>query len=129
MGIRGKEATAMRSSTRRMIEGIERLSASEWESIREQAAIQGVGGEHWEAAWLAASAGHRAAVAAQSRAVACEAPPLAAAALAGAIAAIECRGRLTAEHEAILAAAIGKIGWLLAEGSLLIEALAAVTAA
>jgi hypothetical protein len=112
-----------------MIEGIERLSASDWETIRGQAEIQGVGGEHWEAAWLAAAAGHRAAIAAQSRALACEAPALAAAALAGAIAAIEVRGRLTAEHQAILTAPIGKIGGLLAEGSLLIEALAAVTAA
>jgi hypothetical protein len=112
-----------------MIEGIERLSASDWETIRVQAEIQGVGGEQWETAWLAAAAGHRAAIAAQSRALACEAPALAAAALAGAIAAIEAGGRLTAEQQAILTAPIGKIGGLLAEGSLLIEALAALMAA
>ena len=118
----------MRSSTR-MMEGIERLSASDWETIREQSEMQGVGGEHWEAAWLAAAPGHPAAVAAQSRALACEAPVLAAAALAGAIAAIEVRGRLTAEHQAILTAPIGKIGGLRIEGALLIEALAALSAA
>ena len=67
----------MRSSTRRMIESIERLSASDWQTIRVQAEIQGVGGEQWEAAWLAAAAGHPAAIAAQSRALACEAPALA----------------------------------------------------
>jgi hypothetical protein len=111
-----------------MIDGIERLSASDWETIRIQAEIQGVGGEHWEAAWLAAAAGHEAAIAAQSRALACKAPALAAAALAGAIAAIEAEGRLTAEQQAILIAPIGTIEGL-AEGSLLIEALAAVIAA
>jgi hypothetical protein len=112
-----------------MIEGIERLSQSDWENIREQAQIRGVGGEHWEAAWLAAAAGHPAAIAAQSRALACDAPALAAAALAGAIAAIEAQGQLTAEQHAILTAPIDKIGWLPAEGALLIETLAAFSAA
>lgn len=119
----------MRSSTRRLIEGIERLSPSDWDRIRSQAAIQGVGGEHWEAAWLAAAVGHRAAIKAQSLALAYGATALAAAALAGAIAASEAEGRLTPDQQAILTGPIGKIGGLPAGGTLLIEALAAVTAA
>ena len=119
----------MRSSTRRMIESIERLSASDWETIRVQAQMQGVGGEHWESAWLAAAPGHPAALTAQSRALACQAPALAAAALAGAVAAVEARGWLTAEQHAILTAPISKIGGLPADASVLIEALAAVMAA
>ena len=118
----------MRSSTRRMIESIERLSASDWESIRTRAAIYGVGGQHWEAAWLAAAAGHPAAITAQSRAVACGASTLAAAALAGAIAASEAEGLLTPEQEAILTAPIEKIEGMSTGGCLLIEALAAMTA-
>src|SRR5436309_3237894 len=119
----------MRFRTHQMILRMEALSHTDWERIDRRASKEGVGGERWEDAWLAAAVGHPAAIAAQSRALACGASTLAAAALAGAIAACEAEGRLTPEQQTTLMAVVGRIADPPAGGAILMDAVAAFFAA
>jgi hypothetical protein len=85
----------MKEETLRAISEIETLTPEDWQHLREQAASKRVGSEWWESAWLAARAGHAAGTAAQVQALRAGASLLAAAAVAGAVAALEARDQLT----------------------------------
>ena len=87
----------MRGEIIRAIQRIHSLTANEWETIRVQALAMSVGGYDWDEAWMAASAGHKAGIEAQRRAGECGASSLAAAAVAGAVAAIQAGTQLRAE--------------------------------
>src|SRR2546421_6970308 len=92
----------MRSDADELFDRILQLSPRQWDAIALRARELGVGGARWEEAWLAAGRGHRYAMAAQSRAISAGASPIAAAALAGAVAAQRARAQITAEHYATL---------------------------
>ena len=97
----------MRSETIRAIERIGTLTTSEWEIVRRGALKAKVGGYAWDEAWMAANAGHTAGIQAQSRASECGASTLAAAAVAGVVAAIQAANLLTAEQYRTLTEPVG----------------------
>src|SRR5256885_7645592 len=70
-----------------LLKRIDTLSPAELVAIDERARELGVGGSRWEEAWLAARQGHTSAITAYSRSVSAGATPVAAAAIAGAVAA------------------------------------------
>lgn len=80
------------------------MDAKTWEVVEARAAALGIGGWRWEQAWIAASAGHAPAVTAYQRALAEGASRLAAAAVAGAVAAVEARDALTSDQYRTLVA-------------------------
>src|SRR5579871_3344535 len=80
---------AMRRETTRAIERIETLDPVAWQAIERRAQQQTVGGAAWEEAWMAARIGQAAGIGAQRRALEHGASTMAAAAVAGAVAAIE----------------------------------------
>jgi hypothetical protein len=92
----------LKAETLRAISEIDKLTRSDWQRLRERAASLKVGSERWESAWLAAHAGHAAATAAQAQALRAGASLLAAAAVAGAVAALEAADQLTGELFACL---------------------------
>ena len=79
----------MRGEAIRAIQRIQTLTSADWETIRVRALDRNVGGYAWDRAWEAAKPGQAAGIAAQQRAVECGASPMAAAAVAGAVAAIQ----------------------------------------
>ena len=97
----------MRGETIRAMERIRTLSSTEWETIRVRALAARVGGYAWEQAWMAAKTGHAAGIAAQQRATAYGASTLAAAAVAGAVAAIQAANLLSAEDYRTLTDPVG----------------------
>ena len=70
-----------------LLKRIYALSSAELVAIDARARELGVGGSQWEEAWLAARQGHTSAITAYSRSVSAGATPIAAAAIAGAVAA------------------------------------------
>jgi hypothetical protein len=70
-----------------LLKRIDTLSPAELVAIDERARELGVGGSQWEEAWLAARQGHTSAITAYSRSLSAGATPVAAAAIAGAVAA------------------------------------------
>ena len=70
-----------------LLKRIDTLTSAELVAIDERARELGVGGSQWEEAWLAARQGHTSAITAYSRSVSAGATPVAAAAIAGAVAA------------------------------------------
>ena len=97
----------MRPETLQAIQRIETLTAADWDAIRDRAQGRNVGGLAWEEAWMAARIGQAAGITAQNRASECGASTLAAAAVAGAVAAIEAGALLSPEHYASLTAPVG----------------------
>ena len=97
----------MRRETIRAIERIGTLTAADWEAIRLRAMQKKVGAFAWDEAWTAASIGHHAGIEAQRRAAAHGASTMAAAAVAGAVAAIQAANLLSAEHYRTLTSPVG----------------------
>jgi hypothetical protein len=81
-----------------LLKRIDILSSAELAAIDDRARKLGVGGSHWEEAWLAARHGHRSAIPAYSRALSAGATPLAAAAIAGAVAAQQTDAMITQDQ-------------------------------
>jgi hypothetical protein len=94
----------MKSTTRQLLERIEALGVADLQAVANRAAKLGVGGSLWEEAWLAARIGQAAGLVAQERALAKGASLLAAAALAGVVAACEADEELTSAQHRTLAA-------------------------
>ena len=97
----------MKEVSRRAIERISELQPQDWAALAARAQAYRVGGDVWEIAWLAARAGHAAGIAAQSRAILAGAPALAAAAIAGAVAACEAREAVDAAQFCTLSDPVG----------------------
>lgn len=97
----------MRGQTIRAIEGIGTLTATEWETIRIRALNAKVGGYGWDEAWLAARIGHNAGFEAQRRATEHGASIVAAAAVAGAVAAIQAANLLSTDQYRMLTDPVG----------------------
>jgi hypothetical protein len=98
----------MRSETSRAIERIGTLTSSEWEAIRVRALDRKVGAYAWDAAWIAAKTGQLAGITAQQHTLECGASNLAAAAVAGAVAAIEARNQVSAQQYRTLLDPVGE---------------------
>lgn len=103
----------MRLETIRAIERIGTLTTADWETIRLRALEKKVGAAAWDEAWEAASIGHVAGIEAQRRATEGGASIVAAAAVAGAVAAIQAANLLSGEHYRTLTSPVGnKLGSL-----------------
>lgn len=109
-----------------LLERIATLSPAELAAIEDRARELGIGGSQWEEAWLAAHNDHGSAIPAFSRALSAGATPLAAAAVAGAVSALQMRGSISQhQYETLVRPVVEAI----APGRRAIEPVASLSAA
>ncbi len=92
----------MKAETMRALRRIRALTSDEWVAVAGHARSLGVGGWRWEQAWETAAAGRAAGALAFRLARDAGATSVAAAAVSGAVAAIEAGGALSEEDRGVL---------------------------